>query len=51
MREKNETLLRKLLSEQRKTNELLVLLIDALAENEGDEDGEPVVYMDGTPCR
>ena len=42
--------LRAILEEQRKTNELLVLLIDALAD-EQDEDAPPARYLDGTPAR
>jgi len=39
-----------LLDEQRKTNELLALLIQALAD-EADPDTTPTTYMDGTPVR
>ena len=39
-----------MLAEQRKTNELLAMLIEALAD-EGDPDAEPAKYMDGTPVR
>ena len=44
-----ETLLQEIRDEQRKTNELLVMLIEALAEADGDMDAEPTRYMDGTP--
>lgn len=39
------------LSEQRKTNELLLMLIEALAEDQGvdDEEGQPARHLDGTP--
>ena len=38
-----------LLEEQRKTNELLLTLIEALAEDQGvDEDMEPARHLDGT---
>lgn len=41
-----------LLAEQRKTNELLGLLIQAMAEDSTDPDGEPATYLNGTPiCR
>lgn len=41
-----------LLAEQRKTNELLGLLIQAMAEDNADPDDEPATYLDGTPiCR
>lgn len=39
-----------MLAEQRKTNQLLMMLIDALSEDEElDEEGEPLTYLDGTP--
>lgn len=41
-------LLENLLEEQRKTNQLLVMLVQALAD-ESDDDAEPQTYMDGTP--
>lgn len=40
-----------ILHEQRKTNELLVMLIEALSESEDDPDAEPMTYMDGSPVR
>ena len=40
-----------ILQEQRKTNELLVMLIEAMAEADGDMDAEPTHYMDGSPVR
>lgn len=40
--------LRDLVAEQKQTNQLLVLLIQALAD-EADPDAEPTHYMDGTP--
>ena len=52
MSEHIESLLDQLLAEQRKTNALLALLIEAMAEGEDDDpDAEPSVYMDGTPVR
>lgn len=44
-----ETLLQEMRDEQRKTNQLLMMLIEALAEAEGDTDAEPAAYMDGSP--
>lgn len=44
-----ESLLSQMLEEQRKTNELLALLIQALAEEPLDEDVAPLTYMDGSP--
>lgn len=37
------------LVEQRKTNQLLMMLIAALGEEETDPDAEPKTYMDGSP--
>jgi hypothetical protein len=50
MNERIESLLEQQLAEQRRTNELLSLLIEALADEEGD-DGQPFVttHLDGTP--
>lgn len=45
-----DELLRALLDEQRKTNELLVMLIEAMADEQG-EDTPPRTHMDGTPAR
>ncbi len=42
-----ESLLAQLLEEQRKTNQLLLMLIEAMGED-GDPDAEPDTYMDGT---
>lgn len=44
-------LLNQMLEEQRKTNELLAALVDALAEDGGDPDAPPAYYMDGSPVR
>ncbi|HEQ0018829.1 TPA: hypothetical protein VDW60_004479 [Pseudomonas aeruginosa] len=44
-------LLRDLLDEQRKTNQLLHLLIQALAEDGEDPDAVPTSYLDGTPIQ
>lgn len=46
-----EELLAKILAEQKKANDLLVMLIDALAD-EGDAEGEePSTYLDGRKVR
>lgn len=44
-------ILRDLLDEQRKTNQLLLLLIQALAEDGEDPDAMPTSYLDGTPIQ
>ena len=50
MSEHAESLLEQMLLEQRKTNQLLSLLIEALADEEGsDPDAPPLTYMDGSP--
>ncbi|RON90364.1 hypothetical protein [Pseudomonas fluorescens] len=44
------SILRQQLQEQMKTNELLVTLIQALSDEQvDDDDAEPLTYMDGTP--
>lgn len=43
-----ELLLEGLLEEQRKTNQLLMMLIEALSEEEEDPDAQPARYMDGS---
>lgn len=46
-----EALLTQIVEEQRKTNQLLLMLVESLAlEDEQDEDA-PVRYMDGRPVR
>ncbi|MBY5942783.1 hypothetical protein KUW00_18055 [Halomonas sp. DP5N14-9] len=50
MSEPSDSLLREMLLEQRRTNELLALLIQALAD-EADLDDPPTTYLDGTPAR
>ena len=42
-----ESLLTQILEEQRKTNQLLLMLVEALAE-ESEHDEEPITYMDGS---
>lgn len=49
MSEHAESLLALILAEQRQTNQLLMMLIDALGEDSADPDAEPQTYMDGTP--
>lgn len=49
-RDRVESLLTQILEEQRKTNQLLLMLIEAMGE-EADPDDEPARYMDGTPAR
>lgn len=44
-------ILRDLLDEQRKTNQLLHLLIQALAEDGEDPDAMQTSYLDGTPIQ
>lgn len=51
MSEPEESLLAQVLAEQRKTNQLLLMLIEAMGQEEADPDDEPVRYMDGTPAR
>jgi len=51
MTERAESLLALMLEEQRKTNQLLLMLIEAMGQEEADPDGEPARYMDGTPAR
>lgn len=38
-----------MLEEQRKTNHLLLMLIEAMGEEDSDPDDEPQTYMDGSP--
>lgn len=42
-----ESLLTQILEEQRKTNRLLLMLVEALSE-ESEQDEEPSTYMDGS---
>lgn len=44
-----ESLLTQMLEEQRKTNQLLLMLIEALGQEDADPDAVPVTYMDGSP--
>lgn len=53
-----ESLLEQMLEAQQQTNQLLVQivqlqdqLIQALGDEGGDPDAEPVTYMDGSPIR
>ncbi|HCL3183055.1 TPA: hypothetical protein N2A19_004144 [Pseudomonas aeruginosa] len=49
--EEVRVILRDLLDEQRKTNQLLHLLIQALAEDGEDPDAMPTSYLDGKPIQ
>lgn len=51
MSEREESLLEQLLIEQRRTNQLLLMLIDAMGQEDSDPDAEPKTYMDGSPIR
>lgn len=46
-RDRVESLLTQILEEQRKTNQLLLMLVEALSE-ETEHDEEPSTYMDGS---
>lgn len=48
MTEQSELLLERILEEQRKTNQLLMLLVETLAEEADEDEREPGVYLDGT---
>lgn len=48
MSERAESLLTKILEEQRKTNQLLLMLVEALSDEGDDPDAQPDTYMDGT---
>ena len=48
MTEQSE-LLQSILEEQQKTNQLLMLLVQTLAEEADVDSEEPGVYLDGTP--
>ena len=47
MKEQSE-LLHAILEEQRKTNQLLMLLVQTMAEEADESESEPGVYLDGT---
>lgn len=49
MKDQDESLLAQILQEQRQTNQLLLMLIEAMGEEDSDPDDEPGTYMDGTP--
>lgn len=51
MSEHEESLLAQILEEQRKTNQLLLMLIEAMGQEEADPGAMPVTYMDGRPVR
>lgn len=50
MIERVESLLTEMLAEQRQTNQLLLMLIEALSDD-SEPGEEPVRYMDGTQIR
>ncbi|MCY1540747.1 hypothetical protein D9M68_764050 [compost metagenome] len=43
--------LESILTEQQKTNSLLLALVEAMAADEPDPDAAPRTYLDGTPVR
>lgn len=43
-----DCLLTQMLEEQRKTNQILLMLVEAMAQEEADPDDEPSIYMDGS---
>lgn len=47
----NCPLLTQIVEEQRKTNQLLLMLIEAMGQEDADPDDEPATYMDGSPVR
>lgn len=47
MSEHVESLLTQILEEQRKTNQLMLMLVEALSE-ESEQDEQPRTYMDGS---
>ena len=49
MTEQSELLLQSILEEQRKTNQLLMLLVETLADEAEQDERESGVYLDGTP--
>lgn len=49
MNERAELLLEDLLAEQQKTNKLLGMLIEALADEQVDDEQVATIYLDGTP--
>ena len=51
MSELEESLLRQMLEEQRRTNSLLSMLVEALGDEGDDPDDQLATYMDGTPVR
>jgi len=50
MTEQAESLLAELLNEQRQTNQLLMMLIEALAQESEEPDAQPGRYLDGSPA-
>lgn len=48
MSERVESLLQRMIAEQKVTNQLLLMLIEALGEDAPGDGDEPSVYMDGS---
>ena len=46
-----ESLLLQMLEEQRRTNKILLMLVEALSQDDSNPDAEPVTYLDGSPAR
>ena len=42
------SVLQSLLAEQRQTNQLLIMLVETLAEDQGNDDQERTTYLDGS---
>lgn len=42
-------LMTEMLEEQRKTNQLLAILIEVLTDEDSDSDDTPATYLDGSP--
>ena len=51
MKDQDESLLAQILQEQRQTNQLLLMLIEAMGEEADESDSEPGVYLDGAPVQ
>lgn len=43
-----EVILESILQEQQRTNQILMMLVEAMAEDQENPDAEPVLYMDGS---
>lgn len=49
--EEFKSIFHQILKEQSKTNDLLAMLIDAMSNEEEDQDAQPLTYMDGSYVR